>query len=102
LYEVVVVALRINDSRYGLPRDLQGWPLAIVVALLLSVSVRAPLGLDLLGRRGRWLLAVAATVVALTAIAVPPLAGPHRCCRDPARPPRWSSERMPSSALACW
>lgn len=74
LYEIVVAALRINsDPRYGVPFDLLGWPLllAIAAAFLLSVSAPVPHGLDLLGRRGHWLLTVAAMVTTLTAMAIP-------------------------------
>lgn len=74
LYEIVVAALRINgDPRYGVPVDLLAWPLllAIAAAFLLSVSAPVPHGPDLLGRRGHWLLAVAAMVTTLTAMVIP-------------------------------
>ncbi|MEV8518015.1 hypothetical protein [Dactylosporangium sp. NPDC051484] len=80
-YEIVVAALRINGGRrYGLPLDLLAWPLllAVTAALLLSVSTPVRHGLDLLGRRGRWLLAGAATVTTLTATAIPLLGEYHR------------------------
>ncbi|SCL32998.1 hypothetical protein GA0070624_4621 [Micromonospora rhizosphaerae] len=80
LYEIVVVMLRINgDPRYDVPFDLLVWPLllAIAAAFLLTLSARAPHGLDLLGRHGRRLLAAAATVTTLTAVAIPILGDYH-------------------------
>jgi hypothetical protein len=74
LYEIAVVAMRINGAPgYGGPLNVLVWPLLLAVAAALLLSVSAPVGrgLDLLGRRGRWLLAVAATATTLTATAIP-------------------------------
>jgi hypothetical protein len=74
LYEIVVVATRLKgDQGYDAPLDLLVWPLllAVAAAMLLSASASVGRGLDLLTRRGRWLLAVAAAVTALTATAIP-------------------------------
>ncbi|WP_432839077.1 hypothetical protein [Dactylosporangium sp. CA-092794] len=69
LFEIVEAARRVN----GAPLDLLAWPvlLAVTAALLLSVSAPAGRGLELLGRRGLWLLAGAATATTLTATAIP-------------------------------
>ncbi|MEU5939518.1 hypothetical protein ABZ807_10035 [Micromonospora sp. NPDC047548] len=74
LYEIVVVATRINgDPGYVAPLHLLVWPLLLAVAAAVSLSVSAPVGrgLDLLVRRGRWLLAVVAAFTTLTATAIP-------------------------------
>jgi hypothetical protein len=74
LYEIVVAVRRIDgDPVYRMPIDLVVWPLllAFVAASLLSVAVAGRNGLDLLGRRGRWLLAGAATATTLSAAAIP-------------------------------
>ena len=80
LYEIVVVAMRVNgDPGYGGPFNVLVWPLLLAVAAALLLSVSAPVGrgLDLLGRRGRWLLAVAAAATTLTATAIPLLGDYH-------------------------
>ncbi|WP_030486294.1 hypothetical protein [Micromonospora chokoriensis] len=74
LYEIVVAATRISgDRRYDVSLDLLAWPLLLAVAAAVLLSVAAPVGhgLDLLPRRGRWLLAAAAAVTTLTAAATP-------------------------------
>lgn len=91
LYEVVAAATRMSgDPRYALSLDLQTWPLllAIVAAFLLSVSAPVRHGLDLLGRRGRWLLAGAPTVTTFTAMVIP-LLGEY-----------WDRHRQTPSTLA--
>jgi len=74
LYEVFVAVRRVNGNPiYSESFDLVLWPLslAIVAALLLSATVSSRHGLDLLGRRGRWLLASAAAFTTLSAVAIP-------------------------------
>jgi len=55
------------------PLALLAWPLLLAVAAAVLLSVAAPVGrgLDLLPRRGRWLLVAAAAVTTLTAAAIP-------------------------------
>ena len=74
VYEIVVVAMRINgDPAYAASVNVLAWPLllASAAALLLSVPAPAGRGLDLLGRRGLWLLGGAAAVTTLMATAIP-------------------------------
>ena len=72
-YEVVLTVLRINSDKPNYGLDLLVWPvvLAVVAALLLSLPIAAGRGVELLRRPGRWLLLVAGSVAALSAMAIP-------------------------------
>jgi hypothetical protein len=79
-FEIVVAVGRSNrPPGYAEALDLIVWPvlLAATAALLLTVTVRGRAGSALLGRRGLWLLGIAAAVAALSAVAVPLLADYH-------------------------
>ena len=74
LYEVVVAGLRLTgDPVYRTSLNLVVWPLllATVAATLLTVSARARHGLDILDRRGKWLMAGAAAATTLSAMVIP-------------------------------
>ncbi len=73
-YEIVVLAMRVNgDPAYIDPLNVMAWPLVLAAAAAALLSVPAPVGrgLDLLGRRGMWLLGAAAAVTTLMATAIP-------------------------------
>ncbi len=73
-YETVVVATRVNGNPvYAEPVNVLAWPLLLagIAAVLLSLPAPVGRGLDLLGRRGLWLLGVAAAVTTITAMAIP-------------------------------
>jgi hypothetical protein len=74
VYEAVVLVLAGRPTPgFAEPWLLRAWPLLLATgaAVLLTASVQARPGLDPLRRGGRWLLAVAAAVTALSAVAVP-------------------------------
>jgi len=74
LYEVVVAGLRfLGNPAYGGSFNVVVWPLllATVAATLLTVSVRGHDGMDLLGRRGKWLMTAAAATTVLSAMIIP-------------------------------
>ncbi len=76
LFEAIIAARRMNNYPGDVvPVDVLMWSLilAITAALLLSVSAPVDRGLELLGRRGYWLLMLTVAVTALSAAAVPVL-----------------------------